>query len=221
MPENTKPTVSRNDVIASLVEARVTKGSDKYVYLYPEVEGDALVLFLGQDDVTKLLVQALKDIGRTIHKDIMGETEGIAVGSPAYVELFQAKLDNWDATSDNKSELTLQLERLNEIGNAIVKDGLTKGLLKTRVAYKSIHSKEEITFDYEIPQLAGQNGQVSAMTHLSDIVSEAENLRAKINAIVRKPRTKKVVEVAPATASDSETASEAPPATAAETVVNA
>lgn len=218
MPENTKPTVSRNDVIASLVEARVTKGSDKYVYLYPEVEGDALVLFLGQDDVTKLLVQALKDIGRTIHKDIMGETEGITVGSPAYVELFQTKLDNWDATSDNKSELTLQLERLNEIGNAIVKDGLTKGLLRTRVQYKSIHSKEDIAFDYEIPQIAGQNGQVSAMTHLSDIVAEAESLRAKINNIVRKPRTKKVVEVAP-TAEASQP--EAAPASAAETVVNA
>lgn len=218
MTDKIKPTVSRNDINAALVEAKVTKGSDKYIYLYPEVEGDALVSFLGQEDVSRLLTQAVKDIGRTIHKEIVGENEGIALGSPAYVELFQTKLDNWDATSDNKSELTLALERLNEIGNAIVKDGLTKGLLKTRVQYKSIHSKEEIAFDYEIPQVAGQNGQVSAMTHLSDIVAEAESLRAKINNIVRKPRTKKVVEVAP-TAEASQP--EATPASAAETVVNA
>lgn len=204
--EENKNTVSRNDISVPLVEGRVLKGSDKYVYYFPDVPQDKLVAFLGEDDAYKLLSQAAKEIGRTIHKKLVGDNESLVPGSPTYLELFQAELDNWDATSDSKADMLVAIERVNETAAAVARYGLGQGKIQVPVDYRSVHTKEQISFIEEIPEVPGQNTQVAATHYLIALTTKSEELRNKINAIVRKPRTKKAAEVVPATPATSQEA---------------
>ena len=209
MPDNNTNMVSRNDIEVPLVEGKVSKGREQYSYYFPQVEGmENIVKFLGADDALKLLSLAIKDIGRVIHKTIVGNDDKIVPGSAAYVELFQSQLDDWDSTADNKSDLLQELEKTTEIGKAIAMQGMAKGLEKVKVEYVSVHTKESISFEHEIEQQPGQNAMVSAQMALLEALKQSDNLRSRINAIVRKPRTKKATTVATAETTGATAASE-------------
>lgn len=221
MNEITKLVVNRNDVIIDLKKIDVPKGKTKgSSYFAPAFEiGDAEITpFLGQDDVNKLLLQATRNLGREIHKDIVGSNPEIVIGSDEYVEEYQNRLDGWEATAETKADLQLEEERLGQLGQQLAIQAMATGATRIVHSFTSaIEKGKTVDIDFDIPQLDGLSAKDSALEALKQIVTESNDIRRKIQEKARtrspnKPKTPAVV--APVTATPEATATEQSVATA-------
>ena len=209
MPTDAKLIINRNDIIRPLSLVEVNKGKTKgSSYFSPAFElGDKdIVQFLGENDVNKLLLQSTRNLGREIHKDIIGSNPEIVIGSEEYLEEYQNRLDGWEADVETKTDLQLEEEYLAQLGQQMALQALMGGKLTVVHEYTSLIEKGKVVkIHHDIPVNPGETEKDAIMIAMKSIVDQSMELRAKIQAKTRTRSPNKPKTPAPAPAPAPET----------------